>query len=503
MFVRKNKNRSGSLSIQIIKKVGRSNKIIKTVGSAHTKREEELLVLIAKNEIERLEGMESLFIESEDLIIEAFVENIENKQLQIAGPQIVLGKIYEQIGYNQIIDDEFFKDLVIYRIAYPGSKLKTLECLKRHLNKDVSVYSIYRFMDRLHSRYKEQIEQQTFKHTRKILKGRIGIVFYDMTTIYFEASEEDELRIVGYSKDGKHQHPQIMIGLMVGENGYPIGYEIFEGNKSETKTLLPVLERLEKKFDIQKPIVVADASLLSQKNIDALKENGYEFILGGRIKNENQEVKKQILSLTVTEKEPKEIKHKNGRLIITYSSKRQKKDLVNRLKGLTRLEKKVKSGKLTKENINNRGYNKYLKLQGKVAIALDYDKFEEDKSWDGLKGYLTNTTLTKLEVIDVYQNLWLIERAFRISKTDLKIRPIYHRLRNRIEAHICICFTAYAVYKELERLLIKNKINISAEKATEEIKDIHQLTYMLPKSKQIKTKLLRLNDIQKVILNII
>ena len=134
------------------------------------------------------------------------------------------------------------------------------------------------------------IENITFQHTRRILKGRVGVVFYDMTTLYFEASEEDDFRIPGFSKDGKHQQPQIMIGLLVGENGYPIGYELFEGNTAETKTLIPVLETFQKKFNLGKPIVIADAALLSNKNIKALKSEGYEFILGGRIKNESEQL---------------------------------------------------------------------------------------------------------------------------------------------------------------------------------------------------------------------
>lgn len=459
-------------------------------------------MLLARNEVERIQGLQSLFIEYDDLVVDSFVESIENDNLQIVGPQLLLGKIYDRMGYGQIGEKDMFKNLVICRLVYPGSKLKTVEYFKRHLNIEQSVYSIYRYLDELHSRYKLQIEQMTFEYTRKILKGRIGIVFYDMTTLYFEASEEDELRITGYSKDGKHQQPQILIGLLVGEKGYPIGYEIFEGNTSETKTLVPVLELFQKKFGLEKPIVVADAALLSQKNIDALKREGYEFILGGRIKNENDAVKKQILALNISENSPKEIVCGNGRLIITYSSKRASKDLDNRMKGLKRLEKKAIGGKLTKEHINNRGYNKYLKLEGETKISIDYQKFNQDSVWDGLKGYVTNTSLTKNQVIKAYQQLWQIEKAFRISKTDLKIRPIYHRLRNRIEAHICICFTAYAIYKELERLLNKNGIKISPEKAIAEIKEIKQLTYRLPKSQQVKTKLLRLNETQSRVLNI-
>jgi transposase len=169
---------------------------------------------------------------------------------------------------------------------------------------------------------------------------------------------------------------------------------------------------------------------------------------------------------------------------------------------LKRLEKRVKTGKLTKEHINNRGYNKYLKLSGEINVAIDYEKYEADGAWDGLKGYITNTSLPRKKIIENYSQLWQVEKAFRISKTDLRIRPIYHRLKNRIEAHICICFTAYAIYKELERLLKKNRINISPAKAIEAIKEIRQLRYVLPQSQQVKTKILQPTDLQARLLEI-
>jgi transposase len=365
----------------------------------------------------------------------------------------------------------------------------------------VSVYSIYRFLDELTSGLKQDIEEISFNYTKKKLRGKIGVVFYDMTTLYFEASEEDDYRITGFSKDGKHQQPQIMIGLLVSSHGYPIGYQIFEGNTSETKTLIPVLETFQKKFNLAKPIIIADAALLSQKNIEALRTEQYEYILGGRLKNETQAIKEKILSLEVKENKPRELSSANGRLITTYSSKRAHSDRKNREKGLMRLEKMVKSGKLSKKHINNRGYNKYLKLTGDVNITIDYEKFQTDDQWDGLKGYITNTRLSKNKVIEHYSQLWHVEKAFRISKTDLRIRPIYHRLKRRIEAHICICFTAFTIYKELERLLKSNKISLSPEKAIENIKEIRQINYMLPKSKHMKTKLLKPNPIQSLLLS--
>ena len=453
MFIRKKNNRSGTISVQIISKIRGKYKVIKSIGVAKTTREEELLLLLANTELERLKGSQSLFIEYEDLVVENFVNDIANDHLQVIGSEVILGKIYDKIGYPKNGCPDYFRNLVLCRLVYPGSKLKTIEYFRWHLNIDISVYTIYRFLDELNSKIKSRIEQATFEYTKKLMRGKIGVVFYDMTTLYFEASEEDDFRVPGFNKDGKHQQPQIMIGLLVSAYGYPIGYQIFEGNTSETKTLIPILELFQERFAINKPIIVADAALLSEKNILALQKNGYQYILGARLKNETNEIKEKVLKLGVDEGKPKELKYRYGRLIVSYTSKRAYNDSKNRQKGLKRLEKKVKSGKLSKEHINNRGYNKYLKLSGEIDISIDYDKYETDSVWDGLKGYITNTNLSKGKTIGNYSQLWQIEKAFRISKTDLRIRPIYHRIKERIEAHICICFTAYAIYKELERLL--------------------------------------------------
>ncbi|NJX16931.1 IS1634 family transposase, partial [Tamlana crocina] len=205
--------------------------------------------------------------------------------------------------------------------------------------------------------------------------------------------------------------------------------------------------------------------LLSKSNIAALEAKDYEYILGARLKNESEQVKKKVLARKLSDGEMIKVpKSDDTRLLITYTNNRATKDAHNRKKGLQRLEKRIKSGKLTKSNINNKGYNKYLKMEGDVSIEIDYEKYYQDNVWDGLKGYLTNTRLSDKQVVENYKNLFHIERAFRMSKTDLRIRPIYHRLRHRIEAHICIAFAAYSVYKELERVLYKEKSEISLRK---------------------------------------
>ena len=176
-------------------------------------------------------------------------------------------------------------------------------------------------MDKVSSRYKEQVEQISFNHTKRILGNNISIVFYDMTTIYFESDEEDDLRIRGFSKVGKHQLPQIYLGLLVGEKGYPIGYEIFEGNTFEGHTLIPVLEHFQEKFELSKPVVIADAGLLSKENIAGLKEKGYHFILGAKPKNEADELKDQITDLELEDEQTTEFaRDDSSRLIISYSS---------------------------------------------------------------------------------------------------------------------------------------------------------------------------------------
>jgi transposase len=222
------------------------------------------------------------------------------------------------------------------------------------------------------------------------------------------------------------------------------------------------------------------------------------------LKNESKSLQQQIIQREYEDGSVYVIEQKEEqRLIIHYSVKRAKKDLYNRRKGLRRLEKRIKSGKLTKENINNRGYNKYLELAGTIDVKIDYQRFEQDARWDGLKGYITNTKLSNDDVLESYRNLFHIERAFRMSKTDLRIRPVYHRLRHRIEAHICIAFTAYVVYKELERVLKEENASISLKTASEITHNMYQLTYQLPDSKHIKSTLLKMDEQQEELYQII
>lgn len=503
MYIRELKNRSGSVSIQIISKEKGRYKVVKTIGSATVLQKIEELKKQAHQEIKKLKKQLELFENKNDKLVEQVFESLQNSNIRTVGPELIFGKIFDHIGFDKI-NEEMFRHLVISRLVFPLSKLKTSEYLYRYQGVSLGIDSIYRFLDKLNSRLKSQVEQIAFEHTKRIVGGEINVVFYDMTTLYFEASDEDDLRKTGFSKDGKHQHPQIFLGLLVALGGYAIGYDIFEGNTYEGHTLIPFLEKISKKFHLEKPVVIADSGLLSKSNITALEGKEYEYILGARIKNETEKVKAKILSRQYSDGDTISIELADDkRLIINYSDKRAAKDAYNRQRGLKRLEKRIKSGKLTKSNINNRGYNKYLKLDGEISIEIDYNKFNQDQQWDGLKGYITNTKLNDKEVIENYQNLWHIERAFRMSKTDLRIRPIYHHLRDRIEAHICISFAAYTIYKELERVLYKEKSTLSIKKAAELTHNMYQITYQLPESKQIKQKLLGMDEQQQELYEIV
>ena len=496
MFVRKKLNSSGSTSVQIILKARGNYKVVKTIGCSSNEQELQELFYLGKQEIERLTAQSRLFVSENDTIVEQVFSAMSNASIRTVGPELVFGKIYDSIGFG-VLQEDLFRHLVIARLAFPLSKLKTIEYLYRFQGVILDLDTVYRFLDKLNSKLKERVEQIAFAHTLKVLQGNISIVFYDMTTLYFEASDEDDLRKTGFSKDGKHENPQIYVGLLVGLGGYAIGYDIFEGNIYEGHTLIPFIEKISEKFKLKQPIVVADAGLLSNDNIKALEQKGYEYIIGARLKNEPDNVKKQILEYQFSEGQIIRI-NKTGRtrVIVSYATNRAKKDEHNRKRGLQRLEKQVKAGKLTKSSINNKGYNKYLRLQGDVTIEIDYQKFNQDKIWDGLKGYVTNTKLRDKQVIENYKNLWYIEKAFRMSKTDLRIRPIFHRLKHRIEAHICISFTAYCIYKELERVLYKEKSSLSLKKAAELTHNMYQISYMLPDSKHSKSQLLKMDDQQ-------
>lgn len=506
MFVRSKRNASGSTSVQIIDKSD-GYKVVRSLGSSQNPDEIRRLVRQGWQIIHAAEaGQQQLLAissQTEDAV-KTFVGNLGNAQIRTVGPEMIFGTLFDRLGFNEI-PDELFRHLVIARLAWPGSKLKTVDYLRRFRGVVTEVQAIYRFLDRLADQHKETVQAIAYRHTRRRL-GTVTVVFYDVTTLYFESEDEDDWRKIGWSKDGKFARPQIVLGLLVGEYGLPIGYNLFEGNTVESKTLLPVLKAVQQQYGLGQPVVVADAGLLSDKNLAALKEQGFSFILRARLKNTSIATKTKILTAAkqLKDGDSLEVTSEGGdRLVVTYSRVRAERDAKQRERGLKRLRAKVKSGRLTKAHINLHGYNKFLAVKGVATITVDEEKIKADSAWDGLKGYVTNTQLPPKKIVASYGQLWQIEKAFRISKTDLRVRPIHHWRRRRIEAHICLAFVAYAIYKELEYLLKKNKAPLSVKRAAELTHTMYALQYTLPGGQDILTANLQLDEEQELLRRIV
>ncbi len=296
------------------------------------------------------------------------------------------------------------------------------------------------------------------------------IRYFDATTLYFESFSEDAIRKNGYSKDLKFNQPQVVLALMVTKEGLPIGYEAFSGDTFDGHTLIPSLKVLKDKYNIDNVVYVADSGMFNKNNLkelESLESENFNYIVGARIKNLSNDIKKQITDMSNYKELNSEIKVArftldNGRqLIVSHSTKREKKDYNDRIKGIEKLRKRLQGSKSVKDHLSNQGYKKYLQLDTKtkesstpcdMTITIDEDKIKQDAIWDGLKGLIVNadSTLSDEEILSQYNNLWQVEESFRITKHDLKIRPIYHFKPSRVRAHLAISFTAYMLTRYLE-----------------------------------------------------
>lgn len=501
MFVRKKKNRSGSTSVVVVDKSRGVSKELVTIGVSKDEGDIARYYEQAQHWIAVHSGTRDVFkeqakAEEEEKLARYFLSNVEN--ILLNGTQLILDQVFRLIGFDGI-DDDILKHLVIARISQPSSKAGTVEYLKSYFDEDVELHKIYRYLDKLHDTQQEKIQEISVEHTRRILGGRIGLAFYDVTTLYFETDQGDDFREKGWSKDGKHAQPQVVLGLLVSRGGYPLAYSLFNGSQYEARTMIPVVEDFVERFKLKDFVIVADSGLMNKKNLSLLESGGYKYIIGARIKNETETVKQWILSLEKQDGLFHETRKDNVRLVVGYTDRRAKRDRDNREKGVRRLEKAYKSGSITKENINKRGYNKFLELSDNVKVTINQDKINEDAGWDGLKGYVTNTDLPANTVCEQYNELWVIERAYRVTKGTLEMRPMFHFTPKRIEAHVCVCFVAYKVYKELERILTVSRINLSVDKVLDIAKTITTLKIRLPADQSSITKTMILTSKQQEI----
>lgn len=490
MFVRRKPYASGTYSVQVVMKNRGRYVVVRSFGSSSDESELSRLEQEANRYIRTYGGQTVIDFERPDTEEERAHLFSSIQSIVQNGPHMILDRIYDGIGFGGL-GSEMLRDLVVSRVCCPRSKLATTDYLRRYRGREVDINVIYRFMDKLDESFRQRVQQISVEHTRRVLGGKIGIVFYDVTTLYFETAREDSLLMPGFSKDGKTAESQIVLGLLVSMDGYPLAYSIFNGSQYEGRTMIPLIDDFVSRFGLTDFVVVADAGLLSRKNIDLLKAAGYKFILAGRIKKESEPVRDWVFSLT----KDSAIFHEtviNGdeRIIVSYSDARARKDANNRERGIARLRKSYASGKVNKKNINQRGYNKFLVVENDVHVRIDEAKIAEDARWDGLKSYVTNTDLPAKQVIEHYHELWGVERAFRVVKGKLETRPVFHFTERRIEAHICICFMAYKVYKELERLLKTLGIGLSVDKVLDIAKTISTVTVKLSNGKMAEQTML-------------
>ena len=482
MFIRvKTSPNSRGKSVQIVQSIRKgervTQKIIRHVGMAYDEDELKKLKLLAESIRMKLEAGAQQFLFKPEEIVKLgeskkqykdsdYIVNVKNlveEQRLISGIHDVYGKLFSNLGYHKVIARpsrnkmavRIFTDIVLARIANPVSKMASIDMLEEDFGVTIDLDKAYRMMDKLDTAALERLKKTTYQNSLNLLGSKIEVIFYDATTIYFESFSEDELKRNGFSKDHKHNQPQILLALMVTSDGLPVDYEIFSGDTYEGHTLIPALTKIRKRYHLDKIVFVADSAMLSQENLAELEEEGLEYIVGARLKKVKNKLKDKILDHNnYKESTPGyHIAHfsdGNREIVVSYSSKRALKDASDRKKAIAKLKKKLEKSRSPKQHLSNSGYRKYLKIEGRSTILLDEEKIASESLWDGLHGVVTNAKLSAEEILAKYNDLWNVEAAFRVTKHDLKVRPVFHWKPRRIAAHIAICFTAYALVKHLE-----------------------------------------------------
>lgn len=429
-FIRKVRTASGATAVQIAyKQKGKVVKILH-IGSAHTKEDLNILVTLARKRLHA--NQLSLFPESQPSLRVGIKKSYSGLLWNILREQ------YRQLGFDRL-NDEIFEALCIARIVEPTSKLDSLRVLADLGAAPIDRNKLYRSLAKAADQdYRKTISQACFE---KANRQGLTLVLYDVTTLYFEVQEEDEYRKVGLSKE-RRLEPQIIIGLLVDRNGFPLGLHSFEGNKAETKTILPVIEAFQAQHGLSKVTVVADAAMLSAANLSALGETGYTHIVGSRLHKVPYDIAEYQKTRQMTDQQIV-VAHQEGyRVIYQYRAKRAALDLRN-------IEKQVAKAKKALNGQIPTNRTKFITVKAK-SKQLNQKLIDKARALAGIKGYVTNLDVSDAEVIGFYHQLFQVEASFRMAKSDLRARPIYHRKRDSIEAHLTIVLAALAISRNIE-----------------------------------------------------
>ena len=468
--VRKTKTGSGNVAVQIVNRYNHVTKIVKHVGSARNKAELENLLKLARNLAFKMSSNETLFPEMYEeekgqLVSMSHLEVLPNYKHMFAYE--FLSYFYKLSGFNKL-ELTILKHLVFARIIRPTSKIESLRFLRENFGIRYGHSSLYGELLKINER-KDELEKIAVNYARKHLSFDFSLVFFDVTTLYFETFKEDKdnFRKAGFSKDGKHQQPQILVGLVVTKEGFPISIESFEGNTFEGHTMLPVILNLKKKYQIENLTIVADAGMLSFNNMEVLQNNNLQYVVGARMGGIKENVIKNISEkINKQENYIVEAQTKYGRLLVDYSKKRASKDKSDREKQIRKAEHQIINGNPILKRI------RFLKEDIKTKYELNQKLIDKDIILDGLKGYYTNTEEKDARLlINRYKDLWHVEKAFRIAKSDLLARPMFHHKKENIKAHILIVFVSLAIAK-----IIEFETKLSIKRVVEEIYKIIDIT---------------------------
>ncbi len=387
------------------------------------------------------------------------LKKLEEEQRINIGFHEAYGKIYDQLDFGSLLSSRYgesanntLKHIVMARIANPCSKRASIRLLEEDFGIRLDLNKVYRMMDKIDDKISDQIQKNAYHIALKLFNDKIDVIFFDATTLYFESFTEDELKQNGFSKDHKFNQSQVVLSLIVTKDGLPLGYDVFPGSTYEGTTLVNALDKIKQQYQIDKVVFVADAGMLQEKNLKLLEDADYEYIICARLKNLSKIWKSEILSHNFEEEKIKDFTFNAERRLILYHSKeRAKKEKKDRKKAIDKLLKKLKKSKNPLNLISNYGYKKYIKINRKAEIEINEDKLLKEAKWDGICGLFTNSkNLSKENAIKHYRGLWQVEESFRITKHDLKVRPIYHWTPQRIKAHIAISFMSFCCVRLLE-----------------------------------------------------
>jgi transposase len=390
-------------------------------------------------------------------------------------------------------------NLVMDRLIEPSSKLQSYKRQDEYLGiQRVSLQHFYRCLDLL-ADHKDTIEEELFLMNKNLFNLTVDIVFYDVTTLYFESLKSDDLRNFGFSKDHKFGEVQVVVGLLVDQHGRPIGFDVFPGNTFEGSTLLTALEKLKNRFHIRQVIIVADRGINSKINLYAIREAGYHYIFGSRLRGMSKPIQTVALDLnsyspihtdengTVTFKmktmefdnsvvlppqtgEGKRAVVLKEKIIMSWSLKRAQKDAKDRLR---LVDKAMDLIQVPARITSKRGAKRYLNTQIPNAITIDEQRILNDSQWDGIYGIQTSRLdMNEDDILTAYKQLWKIEESFRVLKSNLEIRPVFHWTPKRIKGHLVTCFIAFLLVRTLELTVREKSIDVSLVSIAEIIKNM-------------------------------